>query len=201
MRLMLAVLSLVCAVSAAAAAPLPLATLSEYLNGLTTLEAPFTQINPDGTISTGIVRIARPGRIRFEYDPPDRTLVLSDGQQVAVFDAKSNQPPEQYPLRRTPLHLILAPEVDLGRARMVTGHREDGSTTRVTAQDPENPGLGTIEMVFTADPVALRQWVVTDDAGGQTTLILGEMTRGTTLRPALFSIEDELRARGLVGDR
>ena len=187
--------------AAASAAPLPLATLSSYLNGLTTVEAPFTQINPDGTISTGVVRIARPGRIRFEYAPPDRTLVLSDGQQVAIFDAKSNQPPEQYPLRRTPLHLILAPQVDLGQARMVTGHREDGSTTRVTAQDPDNPGLGTIEMVFSADPVELRQWVVTDDAGGQTTLILGEIARGTVLRPALFSIEDELRIRGLLGDR
>lgn len=185
----------------AAAAPLPLATLSGYLSALTTLEAPFTQINPDGTISTGIVRISRPGRIRFEYSPPDRTLVMSDGQVVAIFDAKSNQPPEQYPLRRTPLHLILAPQVDLGRARMVTGHREDGNTTRVTAQDPDNPDLGSIEMVFTADPVQLRQWVVTDDAGGQTTLILGEIARGATLRPALFSIEDELRARGLTPDR
>jgi outer membrane lipoprotein-sorting protein len=187
--------------SASAAAPLPLATLSAYLNSLTTVEAPFTQINPDGTLSTGIVRIARPGRIRFEYDPPDRTLVISDGQQVAVFDAKSNQPPQQYPLRRTPLHLILAPRVDLGTARMVIGHREDGSTTRVTAQDPDNPGLGTIEMVFSADPVELRQWVVTDDAGGQTTLILGEIARGVTLGPSLFSIEDELRARGLLIDR
>jgi outer membrane lipoprotein-sorting protein len=187
--------------TASAAAPLPLATLSAYLNSLTTVEAPFTQINPDGTLSTGIVRIARPGRIRFEYDPPDRTLVISDGQQVAVFDAKSNQPPQQYPLRRTPLHLILAPRVDLGTARMVIGHREDGSTTRVTAQDPDNPGLGTIEMVFSADPVELRQWVVTDDAGGQTTLILGEIARGVTLGPSLFSIEDELRARGLLIDR
>jgi outer membrane lipoprotein-sorting protein len=200
MRMIVALISFAFA-APAVAAPLPLSTLSGYLNGLTTLEAPFTQINPDGTISTGVVRIARPGRIRFEYAPPDRTLVMSDGQVVAIFDPKSNQPPEQYPLRRTPLHLILAPQVDLGQARMVTGHREDGNTTRVTAQDPDNPGLGSIEMVFTADPVELRQWVVTDDGGGQTTLILGEMARGAALRPALFSIEDELRARGLTVDR
>ncbi|MFN3643020.1 MAG: LolA family protein [Gemmobacter sp.] len=185
----------------AAAAPLPLAELSAYLNGLTTLEAPFTQINPDGTLSTGTVRIARPGRIRFEYDPPDRTLVLADGQQVAIFDAKSNQPPEQYPLRRTPLHLILAPQVDLAQARMVVSHREEGTTTRVTAQDPDNPGLGTIEMVFTAQPTELRQWVVTDDTGGQTTLILGTMDKGGAISPTLFTIEAELVARGLRVER
>jgi outer membrane lipoprotein-sorting protein len=183
------------------AAPLPLAELSRYLNSLTTLDAPFTQINPDGTISTGRVLIARPGRIRFTYDPPDRTLVLADGQQVAVFDPKSNQPPEQYPLRRTPLHLILAPQVDLGQARMVVSHREDGATTRVTAQDPERPGLGTIEMVFTADPVELRQWVVTDEAGDRTTLILGEVAKGVRLDPGLFSIERELAERGIRIER
>lgn len=185
----------------AAAAPLPLAELSAYLNSLTTVEAPFTQINPDGTISTGTVRIARPGRIRFEYAPPDRTLVLADGQQVAVFDPKSNQPPQAFALRQTPLHLILAPQVDLGRARMVVGHREDGPTTRVLAQDPDNPGLGTIELVFTAGPVALRQWVVTDEAGAQTTLILGDLGRGGRLDPNLFSIEREAAARGLTPGR
>lgn len=200
MRLLLA-FWFVLRVAAAEAAPLPLAELSRYLNKLTTLEAPFTQINPDGTISTGRVIIARPGRVRFAYDPPDRTLVLSDGQQVAVFDPKSNQPPEQYPLRRTPLHLILAPEIDLGRARMVIGHREEDGTTRVTAQDPEAPGRGSIEMVFTADPTELRQWVVTDEAGERTTLILGEAVRGSAPDPNLFSIERELVARGMRRER
>ena len=185
----------------ALAEKLPLAELSRYLNGLGTVEAAFTQINPDGTISTGTVRINRPGRVRFEYAPPDRTLVLSDGQQVAIFDPKSNQPPERYPLRRTPLNLILAANVNLGATKMVVGHREDGTTTRVTAQDPEHPEYGTIEMVFSANPTELRQWVITDDAGGQTTLILGDMTKGRSLNASLFNIETELRNRGIVVQR
>jgi outer membrane lipoprotein-sorting protein len=185
----------------AAAAPLSLAELSGYLNGLGTVEAAFTQVNPDGTIATGRVQIARPGRIRFAYDPPERTLVLSDGQQVAVFDGKSNQPPAQYPLRRTPLHLILAPQVDLARARMVVGHRAEAGMTRVIMQDPDNPDLGTIELVFSADPIALRQWVVTDAIGEQTMLILDELAKGAALDPNLFSIERELLARGMIPDR
>ena len=123
----------------AAAEKIPLSTLSDYLNGLTTVETDFTQINADGTISTGKIYIRRPGRIRFEYAPPDRSLVIAGGQQVAIFDAKSNQPPEQYPLKRTPLNLILAENIDLGRARMVVGHEDDGTSTRVRAQDPETP--------------------------------------------------------------
>ena len=179
------------------AAKLSLAELSRYLNSLGTVEAEFTQINPDGTLATGTIRISRPGKVRFEYAPPDRTLVLADGQVVAVLDPKSNQPPEQYPLRRTPLSVILAPEVDLGKARMVVGHVEDGPATRVTAQDPEHPEYGRIDLVFTANPTELRQWVITDDGGNQTTMVLGEMRKGARLAGRLFDIEAEAQARGV----
>lgn len=180
----------------AQAEKIPLATLSDYLNGLSTVESDFTQINSDGTISTGKIFIKRPGRVRFEYAPPDRSLVIAGGQQVAIFDAKSNQPPEQYPLKRTPLNLILGENIDLGRARMVVGHQDDGTSTRVTAQDPETPEYGTIELVFTSDPVELRQWIITDDLGAQTTVILGEMQKGGQLGARLFDITAETAARG-----
>ncbi|MFE3836818.1 LolA family protein [Pseudogemmobacter sonorensis] len=180
----------------ALARKLSLGTLSNYLNGLATVEADFTQINGDGTVSTGRIYIRRPGRVRFEYAPPDRSLVLASGGQVAIFDAKSNQPPQQYPLSRTPLNLILSANIDLARARMVVGHREDGTSTRVVAQDPAHPEYGTIELVFTAGPVELRQWIITDDLGQQTTVILGEMTKGKDYPASLFSIPSEIERRG-----
>ena len=76
-------------------------------------------------MSTGRIFIKRPGRVRFEYNPPDKALVMAGGQQVAIFDGKSNVPPEQYPLKRTPLNLILASNVNLGKAKMVVGHKAD----------------------------------------------------------------------------
>ncbi|MFZ0097990.1 MAG: outer membrane lipoprotein carrier protein LolA, partial [Gemmobacter sp.] len=115
----------------AQAQKLSLATISNYLNSLTTAEADFRQINSDGSVSKGKLFIKRPNRVRFEYAPPDRNLVLASGGQVAVFDGKSNQPPEQYPLKRTPLNLILGQNIDLGKARMVVGHAEVAGTTRV----------------------------------------------------------------------
>lgn len=174
-----------------------LGELSSYLNGLTTVEADFTQVNADGSIATGRLFIRRPGRVRFEYTPPDKSLVIAGGQQVAIFDAKSNQPPEQYPLKRTPLNLILAADINLGKAKMVVGHNQVENTTRVVAQDPENPAYGTIELVFTAAPVELRQWIITDDVGNQTTVILGEMKKGGTLPASHFDITAEIQKRGL----
>ena len=194
-RAVLAPLALIATLGQAQAEKIPLADLSAYLNAMTTAETDFTQINADGSIATGKLYIKRPGRVRFEYAPPDRSLVLASAGSVAIFDAKSNQAPEQYPLRRTPLNLILAKDVDLGRAKMVVGHVEDGTSTRVRAQDPENPEYGTIDLVFTDDPVTLRQWVITDDLGQQTTVILGQLQTGGDYPPSLFSISTEAEKR------
>ena len=170
----------------AAAEKLPLAAISKYLNGLKTATGEFTQINDDGTISTGTIYIKRPGRVRFEYNPPESALVVAGGGAVVIFDKKSNQPPESYPLKRTPLSIILADKVNLGQARMVTGHSFDGTATVVTAQDPENPQYGNIQMLFTGAPVELRQWVINDGGGSQTTVVLGALKKGGSMPNRLF---------------
>jgi outer membrane lipoprotein-sorting protein len=193
---LLAPLALIALALPAMADKIALKDLSAYLNSITTAQSDFSQINADGSISTGKIYIKRPGRVRFEYAPPDQSLVLASGGQVAIFDAKSNQPPEQYPLKRTPLNLILAENVNLGRARMVSDHSADGTSTKVVAQDPDNPEYGTIALVFTDNPIALRQWVITDDLGQQTTVILGDLKSGQDFKPSLFSFETEIARRG-----
>lgn len=180
----------------ALAAPISLDRLSAYLNGITTAEAPFTQYNDDGTISKGTVYIWRPGRMRFEYDPPNDALVLANVGQVAIFDAKSNAAPQQFPLRQTPLSLILGRNIDLSTAQLVQDRYEakDGSTV-VVAQDPENPQSGQIELYFAPDPVRLVQWIVTDQAGQTTAVRLGPLETGMTFDGALFSINGEMSRR------
>lgn len=176
----------VCAANLASADKLPLNTISQYLNGLKTAQGDFTQINDDGSVSTGKIYIKRPGRMRFEYNAPDSAIVVAGSGAVVVDDKKSNQPPETYPLKRTPLSIILARNVNLGQARMVVGHDFDGTATVVTAQDPENAEYGNIQMKFTGDPVQLRQWVINDGSGSATTVILGELNVGGNLPNRLF---------------
>lgn len=173
---------------------LSLNELSGYLNSLKNVRAEFTQINADGTISTGTIYISRPYKARFEYNPPAEALVVVGGLQVAIFDGKSNTAPEQYPLKQTPLNLILARNVNLAATGMVIGHSYDGTTTTVTAQDPERPEIGTIQLMFT-DPPELRQWVITNEAGEQTTVILGRLEAVPSLNGRLFSVTAEIDRR------
>ncbi len=194
-RLLAPVFALLLLTGAAFADPLSLNAISRYFNGLSTAQGSFTQINDDGTISTGQIYIRRPGRIRFEYNPPDDALVMAGGGQVAIFDGKSNQPPEQYPLKRTPLNLILERRVDLGRRGMVVGHTTDGTKTNVIARDPENPEIGTIQLVFTGPPVELRQWIIEGSDGSRTTVVLSDMKFGVGIPAIKFSIPTEIESR------
>ncbi|MES0828052.1 LolA family protein [Ruegeria sp. SCP11] len=170
-----------------AAEKLPLSQISSYLNGLKTVQTTFTQVNDDGSLSTGKLWLQRPGKMRFEYDPPSSAVVLANTGTVQIFDPKSNQPPEQYPLNRTPLSLVLARNVNLGQANMVVGHDFDGTATVVTAQDPKNPESGRIELMFTDNPIELRKWVIHDNAGTQTTVLLGQLDTGKNLSRDLFT--------------
>ncbi len=191
----IAAAGLALAAQPALARQLSLNEVSNYLNQLQTATAGFTQINADGSIQTGTLYIKRPGRIRFEYAPPEKSMMIAGGGQVAVFDARSNTGPERYPLNQTPLNIILERNVNLGRANMVTGHTSDGTTTTITAQDPAHPEYGSIQMVYTADPVELRQWIVTDNAGEKTTVVLNDLTPGVGISDRQFNIQAEMKDR------
>lgn len=196
LRLTLAPVLALAFATSAMADRLSLSEISSYMNSLKTVRAEFTQINDDGTISTGNILIRRPGRIRFDYNAPDDSLVMAGEGQVAIFDSKSNQPPERFPLGRTPLNLILGANINFAKERMIVGHTSDATTTTVIAQDPKNPEYGNIQLIYTSNPVELRQWVITDGSGFSTTVILGELNKGGSIRASFFDIDAEMEQRG-----
>lgn len=175
---------------------LSLAEISTYLNSLVNATGAFTQINTDGSLSKGMFYLKRPGRMRFEYDGRDAALVVAGQGNLAIFDKKSNAGPQQYPLRRTPLHIILQKDVNLGQSGMVTAHSFDGTTTSVTAQDPEHPNHGNVKLVFSDSPTELRQWIVTDQSGNKTTVILGELDKTSHVPSRLFDIASLVKNNG-----
>lgn len=186
--LMLALLPLT-----AAAEKIPLSALSSYINGLKQVETTFTQVDDDGTLQTGKLFINRPGRMRFEYDR-NNGLVIAGGKQLAIFDPKGDGAPEQYPLELTPLNLILEQNVSLTRSGVVVDHTADDTSTYVVVQDPRHPEYGSMQLVFSKDPVELRQWVIAQN-GSVTTIILGPLRRKTDLSDFLFDISFEMARR------
>ncbi len=191
-----------CLVPAGAnAEKLSLDQLSAYLNGLTSAKGEFTQVNADNTLSKGNFMIKRPGRMRFEYAQPNPALVVASSGQIAIFDKKSTAGPQGFPLGKSPLAIILKKDVNLRTSGLIISHKEEGPLTKVTAQDPKHPDYGKIQLVFTADPVELRQWITTDQTGQKTTVILGDLDKAVNLQESLFDIDQIAVELGQVSDR
>lgn len=164
-----------------------LARISAYLNSITTLAGDFVQIDPDGILSEGKFYMSRPGRIRFEYDEPNPALVVADGTWVGVVDKRYDQV-NRYPLNETPLNLILREDVNLGREGAVEGIEVSNGQMRVRARDPDHPERGSITMIFGANPLELRQWIIDDAQGGSTTVALSDMRANIEIDPSQFVI-------------
>ncbi|MEM6906602.1 MAG: outer membrane lipoprotein carrier protein LolA, partial [Pseudomonadota bacterium] len=149
------------------------------------------QVGPDGDVSEGLFFLRRPGRMRFEYEPPNRALIIADGVWVGVCDPEIGTI-DRFPLSETPLDLLLQERVDLRREGAVETIDRSAGQLRVKAVDPDAADQGSITMVFTDNPLELRQWIVVDNQGLATTVALSETQANVRLGGDLFFIDDEV---------
>lgn len=163
------------------------AMANQYLNSYARLQARFTQSSPGGGRATGTVYIQKPGRMRFQYDPPAQLLVVSDGSVVAVRDNEMRTT-ERTSLRSTPLNLILGANIDLERQARVLRVSRSGPWTMITARDRGGQMDGQITLQFNSG--ALRSWDVIDATGARTRITLSEVTEPGSLDASLFRLPD-----------
>lgn len=199
-RKLFALLSLLLAgavpVGAAAAAPVAapltpadhaeLDRIVAYLNGITSLKAKFLQVAPDGAVSQGIAWLERPGRMRFQYDPPSPYLLVA-GYGLLVFHDSSLNQTTNIPLSSTPLGVLLAPHVTLTGAVTVTGFQRLPGEFDVTLVRTDSPGQGSLTLVFSTLPLQLRQWAVRDAQDELTRVSLYDVALGGHFPAHLFS--------------
>ena len=162
--------------------------ISDYINGLTTLQADFEQINSDGSIDTGKLYIRRPGKMRLEYTTPNNALVIAGAGSVAIFDDKSKNGPTLFPLKKTPLNLLLKKNVDLYKNEMITEHTANNENTFIVAKNPKRKSQGSIKMVFSNSPVSLQGWTITNQSNQKTKIILDKLDKKTKIPLYLFNI-------------
>ncbi len=155
------------------------------LNGITTLKARFLQVDSAGRTTQGDAWIERPGRMRFQYDKPSGLLLVADGTQVVFHDPKLDQT-TTIPIDRTPLGLLLAPDIRLAGGVTVTGFAHEAGTVQVTLERSASPSDGSLTLVFSDTPFALRSWSVVDAQGRDTRVDLYDVATGGTFPPALF---------------
>lgn len=166
------------------------ARISNYLTGVQTLTGKFVQIGPDGRRATGRLFLQKPGKVRFEYDPPTTIEIVADGSQVVVHDKGPLGTTDTYPLSQTPLRFLLADRIDLLQDTNVVGVTADSGFVTIVIEETQ-PFIGTNRLTMMFDPkdFKLRQWTITDVQGLDTTIAVSNLD--TTKHPDsnLFRID------------
>ncbi len=163
--------------------------VDDYLSSVQTLEGNFVQVAPDGKRSKGEFYISKPGKMRFEYDPPSPIQIVSDGQSVVVRDRKLGTQ-DLYPLSQTPLRFLLADHVNLMKdTNLVAVYADDVFVTVVVEEKNAIVGTSRLMIMFSAKDMQLKQWTVTDPQGYDTTVAVYNLDPNTKPDPSMFRID------------
>jgi outer membrane lipoprotein-sorting protein len=159
--------------------------LSGYFNSFKTLRGEFTQVSPQGRVSTGVFYLSKPGRLRFEYAPPNPFLVVSDGSWV-VIENRKHKTTDQYPLAATPLKLLLSEEINLLEEADVKSVETTAGVATISVEDRNRAIPGKLVLVFDTNRKELAQWIVEDAKGKRTTISLANLETDVEPDPKLF---------------
>ncbi|HYZ41970.1 MAG TPA: outer membrane lipoprotein carrier protein LolA [Stellaceae bacterium] len=166
--------------------------IAAYLNGIRTMYARFEQVAANGGIATGQLWMARPGRMRFEYDPPNQILLLADMFYIYYVDKELAQM-SKVGLKSTPAWFLLRDPITFDDL-VVTQLEHNANAFRITVVEKAEPEKGSLTMVFSDHPLILRQWSIVDQQRKTTTVSLYDERFGVALDPKLFIYEDPYAA-------
>ena len=159
--------------------------IEKYLNSLRTLQARFVQTNPNGSIIQGTFYVRRPGRLRFEYDPPSQLKIVADGFQVTMWDPTTKDF-GQWPIGWTAASFLVKDPLSLsGDLRVEKLERVNG-LIEATMSQAKKPQDGKVIVRFVENPLTLRGWTIIDNRGQQVTVALTGMQTGMQLADSLF---------------
>ena len=166
-----------------------IAEVETYLNGIETFVARFVQIDAKGGLSRGTFYLHRPGRLRFQYEPPTPLLLVSDGFWLILYDRELQQA-DRWPISDTPLGLLVAEKVSLRKTLKVTKVDRQPGFVRLTVIDRKNPDEGSLTLTLQTPALALRHWRVIDAQGGETNVSFTDVKRDISLKPSLFQFDE-----------
>lgn len=165
------------------------AEVERYFNNLRTLQARFVQSNPGGTVVQGTLSVRRPGRMRFEYDPPSQLKIVADGNQVTMWDI-ANRDFGQWPIGWTAASFLVKEPMVLqgGDLTVEKVERADGML-QLTISQARKPQEGKIIVRLGENPMVLRGWTIIDNRGQRVDVSLNGLQTGVQLADSLFKFD------------
>lgn len=167
--------------------------VEKYLTGLTTIQADFVQIAPDGGMASGKFYLSRPGKMRWQYNPPTPILMVADGKFLVFYDYELDQT-SYIPLQETLAGFLAREVIKFGGDVIVTNINRGPGSLRLSVIQKEKPKDGELTLEFATEPLQLRNMRVVDAVGQETTVSLSNARYGVPLGKELFVFEDKTTA-------
>jgi len=199
-----AVVALLFASAASAQAPgaggPEVAQVEQYVNSIRTLQARFVQNNPNGAIVQGTLYISRPGKMRFEYDPPSQLKVVADGWQVTMWDPV-NRDFGQWPIGWTAASFLAKEPFKLSGDLAVQKIDRANGLLELTIVQVRKPQEGKVIVRVAENPMQLRGWSIIDNRGNKVDVSLNDVKTGLPLAASLFKYDGPDPGQIMNGNR
>jgi outer membrane lipoprotein-sorting protein len=164
--------------------------IETYLNGIKSLQSRFIQINPDGSAWNGNLYVRRPGRFRFEYDPPVPHLLIANGNWFFHVD-RALKETNVIPLVKTPAQFLVKPDISLKKDFTIKKLEQQPGILQIAMVTRDNPDLGEVTLTFSEKPLELRKWAVRDLQDNVTQITLQNTRYGVNLNADLFKYVEQ----------
>jgi outer membrane lipoprotein-sorting protein len=161
--------------------------INAYFNSFQTLRGELVQTSPRGRAAKGVFFIAKPGKLRFEVEPPTPYIMASDGKWLTLTNKKMNKG-DQFPLSKTPMRLLVSSQLDLLKEADVVSFEQNGGITTIALSDKKGSIPGQIVLVFDETQDVLQQWIIIDGKGQRTTVELANLEKDVKINPKLFTV-------------
>lgn len=160
-----------------------------YINSIRTLQARFVQSNPNGSNVQGTLYVSRPGKMRFQYDPPSQLKIVADGRQVTMWDP-ANRDFGQWPIGWTAASfLVMEPFKLSGDITVVANQRTPDGLLALTLVQTRKPQEGKVIVRLSENPMQLRGWSIVDTRGNKVDVALTNLQTGIQLADSLFKYD------------
>ena len=172
--------------------PMQVERIEKYLNGLKTAQARFVPTTHDGTQLTGTVYLDRPGKLRFEYDPPLEDFVVADGFFIYFYDAELGEQTNA-PIGETLADFLLRSDIKMSGDVKVDHIKRGGGYLQVGLTQAADAEAGSLMLALTEDDdkgLSLKKWRIIDGQGLLTEIELFYLKSGVEHPDGLFVYKD-----------
>ena len=145
--------------------------LENYLNQFNNISSQFIQSSSDGSQVTGKILISKPGKLRIEYKKDNKLLIVADGKWLHYFDTDINEV-QSVIIEKSPAWILLKKNINLKNDFNIKKLEKKSGKITLTIVDKHFENIEKIELIFSARPIALKKWIVTDYQEVETTIAL-----------------------------